>query len=64
MPDATPWLCDTPVPAGTKWAVVSATPFVSRTNCSALLSNPHWALDGGSVLVFQTAPSSVESPAE
>lgn len=40
VPNVIPWACDTPMPAGTELAVVSATPFLTRKNCRYLLSYP------------------------
>jgi hypothetical protein len=54
VPNVVPWSCDKPVPDGTRWAIVTATPFISRGGCQKLLSYPNWTLDGGSTLVFQT----------
>jgi len=64
VPNVTPWSCDTPLPAGTAWAVVTATSFVERGRCDYLLAYRHWALDGGSTLVFNTAASSSKPPAQ
>ena len=64
MPNVTPWSCDTPLPAGTAWAVVTATSFVERGHCDYLLAYTHWTLDGGSSVVFNTAASSSKPPAQ
>jgi len=64
VPNVMPWACDTPLPAGTAWAVVTATSFVERGRCDYLLAYRHWALDGGSTLVFNTAASSSQPPAQ
>jgi 4-amino-4-deoxy-L-arabinose transferase-like glycosyltransferase len=57
VPNGIPWACDTPLPAGTAWAVVTATSFVERGHCDYLLAYAHWVLDGGSSLVFRIAPT-------
>ncbi len=56
LPNVMPWDCNDSLPAGTGWAVVTATSLVERGHCDYLLAYPHRALDGGSALVFRTLP--------
>ncbi len=63
VPNVMTWDCNDSLPAGTGWAVVTATSLVERGHCDYLLAYPHWALDGGSALVFRTLPIPIKPSA-